>query len=515
MYSQCPECLTRFRVTAAALRVAHGTVRCGRCGSAFDALQSLSDVLPDEVRKTATPEPPHTEMHDVQGLATAQGEAARDDGEGPVVTEFHFSADDLEQVFVDVRDWQQQFGTSPAPEAQDDLDSAGLAADAQALAEVNVAAPAVPPTPSVFVHEPEAVEDITLEGERVVIEGLPQLDDDLRMVIDDTGQDDAAGQYPVLDARLLDADLLDEDVLDDEALTRATQAEAASQETGAGTPEAAAVEAPRLDEAPALEEEATEPEPAQSQVVEPEQATSSRTETPAPVAETSAAIAAASYRTVTPAPTVTETVTPAPYVPFRLRDRAIAIEGLDDDETPDVVGERRTALLWSVGSLVLALALVTQLTHHYRQELARDSTLGPVVRSIYSSLGRPLAPNWDLAAFELRQWGANEAAPAQPGSLTIRASLRNGADFAQPLPLLRLELDDRFGGTVARRDFEPGEYLENPAQATRLLGPGATVEAELVVVDAAPDGYRLDVCLRDENQTLRCSQAPASDATPR
>ena len=45
MYSQCPECLTRFRVPAAALRAAHGTVRCGRCGSAFDALPRLSDTL--------------------------------------------------------------------------------------------------------------------------------------------------------------------------------------------------------------------------------------------------------------------------------------------------------------------------------------------------------------------------------------------------------------------------------------------------------------------------------------
>ena len=46
MYTQCPDCQTRFRVTADALRAAHGTVRCGRCGSAFDALVRLSDTLP-------------------------------------------------------------------------------------------------------------------------------------------------------------------------------------------------------------------------------------------------------------------------------------------------------------------------------------------------------------------------------------------------------------------------------------------------------------------------------------
>ena len=53
MYSQCPECLTRFRVTAAALRAARGTVRCGRCGIAFDALPRLSDTLADLAGRAA------------------------------------------------------------------------------------------------------------------------------------------------------------------------------------------------------------------------------------------------------------------------------------------------------------------------------------------------------------------------------------------------------------------------------------------------------------------------------
>jgi len=31
------------------------------------------------------------------------------------VPEFHFSADDIEQVFVDARDWQSRFGASSSP----------------------------------------------------------------------------------------------------------------------------------------------------------------------------------------------------------------------------------------------------------------------------------------------------------------------------------------------------------------------------------------------------------------
>lgn len=46
MYTQCPECDVAFRVTADVLRQAAGKVRCGGCGSAFNALDHLSEVNP-------------------------------------------------------------------------------------------------------------------------------------------------------------------------------------------------------------------------------------------------------------------------------------------------------------------------------------------------------------------------------------------------------------------------------------------------------------------------------------
>jgi predicted Zn finger-like uncharacterized protein len=46
MYTQCPECGTAFRVTAEVLRQAAGRVRCGGCGSAFNALDYLSEQKP-------------------------------------------------------------------------------------------------------------------------------------------------------------------------------------------------------------------------------------------------------------------------------------------------------------------------------------------------------------------------------------------------------------------------------------------------------------------------------------
>lgn len=183
------------------------------------------------------------------------------------------------------------------------------------------------------------------------------------------------------------------------------------------------------------------------------------------------------------------------------------------EELEEESGGSRATLAWTVVALLLALVLAAQLAHRFRQELARDVTVGPLVRQAYAWAGMPLAPNWDVAAYELRQWGA-EAPPDGPGLMTVRASVRNRASIAQPMPLLRLELENRFGDTVARRDFEPGEYLKDPAQASRLLDPGGSVEAELALVDVPTEavGYRLDACLRDDQGALDCAQAPRTRA---
>jgi predicted Zn finger-like uncharacterized protein len=48
MYTQCPECRTIYKIEAADLAAAHGSVRCGHCAAVFDALRTLSAQLPPE-----------------------------------------------------------------------------------------------------------------------------------------------------------------------------------------------------------------------------------------------------------------------------------------------------------------------------------------------------------------------------------------------------------------------------------------------------------------------------------
>lgn len=49
MYTQCPECLTIYKIAAETLQASHGKFRCGHCGGVFDALPSLTEKLPEGV----------------------------------------------------------------------------------------------------------------------------------------------------------------------------------------------------------------------------------------------------------------------------------------------------------------------------------------------------------------------------------------------------------------------------------------------------------------------------------
>lgn len=48
MYTQCPECLTIFKLEGEDLAAALGSVRCGHCAVVFDALRTLTAQLPPE-----------------------------------------------------------------------------------------------------------------------------------------------------------------------------------------------------------------------------------------------------------------------------------------------------------------------------------------------------------------------------------------------------------------------------------------------------------------------------------
>ena len=150
---------------------------------------------------------------------------------------------------------------------------------------------------------------------------------------------------------------------------------------------------------------------------------------------------------------------------------------------------------WVAAISLLALFLAAQVVHSERNTLVRNETLGPIIAGAYSFLGlTPLAPT-DLSAYELRQWGA-ASDPREANRLMLRASIINRASYAQPFPLLRLTLQDRYGSTLGERDIGPADYLPGTG-APDLLGPGERADALIRIVDPGTEavGFELDICL--------------------
>jgi predicted Zn finger-like uncharacterized protein len=321
--------------------------------------------------------------------------------------------------------------------------------------------------------------------------------------------------------------------LDASAFMAATQPRAAAEETGEheavaedAPPAAIAVRGPSAPDASAAEHETVNPArglPAQDAVAEPtadlgtelvsgehhEGGTAVSTEETVLSSEGAGAagqpdmpergsLAVTAARAALPPATETqqaqETNTPAEQgeIPFDIRERA-----------------PRAGLAWTIGAAVLLLALALQIVNHYRGALVADPMLRAPLSAVYSALGVKLAPHWNIHAYQVRQLGASVGGAAS-GKITVRASVKNSSRRPQPLPLLRVTLQDRFGNRIAARDVPPSDYLPSPTASSTLLAAGGRVDATMVFVDPGPQavGFEIDACLRQPGGAVACAHGP-------
>jgi predicted Zn finger-like uncharacterized protein len=163
------------------------------------------------------------------------------------------------------------------------------------------------------------------------------------------------------------------------------------------------------------------------------------------------------------------------------------------------------------GIWALALCLIAQIVHHYRTELADIFLLHRPLTGLYQALGLPLEARWEIAKYEIRQLGAAAGGNAT-GDLVVRASISNRAARDQPLPLLRVVMQDRFGNPVAARDLTSAEYLGRGAPQVTLLAPGQRVDAQVAFQDPgqAATGFEIDACMAGHNHNVTCTNDPGS-----
>ncbi|MET0533698.1 MAG: DUF3426 domain-containing protein [Steroidobacter sp.] len=336
-----------------------------------------------------------------------------------------------------------------------------------------------PPLPGqIDVDEPIEHEDITLEGRHIEISGVYP-------AIDETGQGEAQVREEVVEDWVdIDEDEatvdVEPEIVDMRGYSEVTDEE---QDEDLRQPDA---EVTYEDEDEDLRRAAEELQ-AESQ-----------------------ARAAQARQWAAPAPTRNFTST-------RTTRRAPAQEVEADDDaneldfTPSQRRRQQAAGVWSVLALPLMLLLIVQVVHNYRATLARHPTIGAPLQSLYSTLGLTLRPDWNLHAYEVQQWGV-VSDPASPGTLKVRASVKNLADFAQPYPLLKLVLEDRWGEQVRAREFDPSEYLDPTTTSERMLAPSQQTGATIAIVDPGPDaeGFRFDVCLRGARGPVCAADVPGT-----
>ena len=469
LFTRCPDCQTNFRITADALRKADGQVRCGHCSAVFNAYEGLRDGS-GPGGDTPPPEDPGNAEFD--SLSETDEYIALDEGEEELATH-----DEPEAT------------TAPEEESESEsLPQMATESEQESAIHVDDEGPIVEEEP-----EPSASSEQSLEFNLPPDEWTTFFQHAVRHPLADDlpeggGAFQPATEAPAEDARSLDDIVVGEFVEEDESESETDMFVGDDTEEGVSR----VVQVPESDDAAAEFAEAMAPD------------------------------------------SVSETTVVVEESDFPQEDEALLTEGGTSEEEDVLVADTDEVVAdvmaiggpirnmppwaqwleshrWTVGSTLFATVLLTQTVHHFRGPLSGQPLVGPVLQAAYSTAGVELAPQWDLAQYEIMDWVATaDAGAAGPGSLQISARIHNRGPRAQPYPNVRLELKDRWEATVGSRVFTAAEYLPKDVAPERIMDAGTTVPASLQVVDPGQDayGFELDICAELEGGGLRC----ASDA---
>ncbi len=186
-------------------------------------------------------------------------------------------------------------------------------------------------------------------------------------------------------------------------------------------------------------------------------------------------------------------------------EEAASTMALQAEEVARELGlpRNRPLLKWSLRTLVLLvlLALIAAGVHWQRGVLMRNTGLAPVLEKAYGIIGIPVQPQWDITAFDI----LDSAARSTGRDLVVMATFVNEAEFAQPYPVLRVTLENRWGQAIGQEDFTPQNYLNSFIAGRRMdAGERARAEVTLRSPGSAAEGFSVDVCLESTRGALRC-----------
>jgi predicted Zn finger-like uncharacterized protein len=154
---------------------------------------------------------------------------------------------------------------------------------------------------------------------------------------------------------------------------------------------------------------------------------------------------------------------------------------------------RLATALWGLGAALALTALAAQAAYWFRTELALAvPATRPHLEAACRALGCVIPPPRQIGLLSIE---SSELAVDRnvPGLLTLNATLRNRATFAQAHPSIEVTLTDAAERPLARRVLAPADYLGDRL-AREPLFAAASEHAVQLHVDATaygPTGYRL------------------------
>ena len=486
--TQCPHCLTSFRVNQAQLGAANGAVRCGACLKVFNASQHMQGGTARSGGEPIPPQPPVSVAAPAAApvAPTVPSEPPRPSPAPGVAT----------------LGWPLA-PHSARPSADSTVAPAPIQPPAPAPAPARPAeqapAAAKPADDTLWIHDDLDLDSLNLDEELAKLDEF-ELSQEFRELQSAPKPAEALlGNRPTVrdphDERWAEALLRDEE--------RRTS-EGDRQEPSLG----------RIDEEPEQPPVAP-PQPAPAPAEEPAVAAAAEEEDDdlpsfsarrddEPLEALEAAEAAEQDAEPDVEPPLMPRETPRLGTPLDDEDEEVddkaprrADPGLGETALHDLSDEplqldwqkpkgrwgRR--LLWLLLILLALAGLGAQYVAYHFDELAREDAYRPWFAELCPQLGCSLPSKVDVEQIR----SSNLVVRSHPdfsGALVVDAIIYNRASFSQPFPLLELRFADLNGQLIASRSFKPSEYLGGELAGQSEMPPQTPIHVSLDILDPGP-----------------------------
>ena len=128
--------------------------------------------------------------------------------------------------------------------------------------------------------------------------------------------------------------------------------------------------------------------------------------------------------------------------------------------------------------------LLIQLLFFTSADLSQKERYRPTLQMVCGLLGCPITPLRDIRLIRADALVVQDH-PTRKNALHIDVVLTNRASFAQAFPKLQLQFEDLKGNVVAKRTFQPEEYLQGQLTGLSVMTPIISYRIKLDIL--APD----------------------------